>query len=75
MAARAATAGCDPAARNVVFAAGPCGAAGDYENWTVARELGLRIHAHAGTSDSAKGLASHDMLGADVTLVHGSHLD
>jgi cytosine/adenosine deaminase-related metal-dependent hydrolase len=62
------------AAPNVVFAAGPSASAGDYENWTVARELGLRIHADAGTSDSAKGLASHDMLGPDVTLVHGSHL-
>ena len=33
-------------------------------------ELGLRIHAHAGTSDSGERLASHDLLGADVTLVH-----
>ena len=48
------------AAHNVVFAAGPSASAGDYENWTVARELGLRIHADAGTSDSAKGLASHE---------------
>ena len=41
------------------LAAGPSASAGDYENWTVARELGLRIHAHAGTSDSGRiGLAS-----------------
>jgi 5-methylthioadenosine/S-adenosylhomocysteine deaminase len=62
------------AAPNVTFAAGLGESTGEYENWTVARELGLRIHAHAGTSDSGKGVASHDLLGADVTLVHGSHL-
>jgi 5-methylthioadenosine/S-adenosylhomocysteine deaminase len=64
-----------PSAPNVTFAAG-LGESGEprSENWAVAREFGLRIHAHCGTSDSGRGLASHDLLGAEITLVHGSHL-
>jgi 5-methylthioadenosine/S-adenosylhomocysteine deaminase len=47
--------------------------------WAVARELGLRVHAHAG-ADRADGgtvaeLGARHALGADVTLVHGTHLD
>jgi 5-methylthioadenosine/S-adenosylhomocysteine deaminase len=47
--------------------------------WTVARELGLRIHAHADPETSGPGaiteLARRGFLGADVTLVHCSSLD
>lgn len=47
-------------------------------DWALARELGLRIHAHAGRNASDRGvvadLASRGVLGADVTLVHCSHL-
>lgn len=48
-------------------------------DWAVARELGLRIHCPAGRNPASAGavadLASRRLLGADVTLVHGSHLD
>ena len=44
--------------------------------WTVARELGLRIHAHADPETSGLGaiaeLARHGLLGEDVTLIHCS---
>jgi len=44
--------------------------------WTVARELGLRIHAHAERETSLYGaiaeLARRGLLGEDVTLVHCS---
>jgi cytosine/adenosine deaminase-related metal-dependent hydrolase len=47
--------------------------------WAVARELGLRIHAHADPETSGPGaiaeLARRDLLGEDVTLVHCSSLD
>ena len=47
--------------------------------WAVARELGLRIHAHVDPETSGPGaiaeLARHGLLGADVTLVHCSSLD
>jgi cytosine/adenosine deaminase-related metal-dependent hydrolase len=47
--------------------------------WAVARELGLRIHAHAGSESSGRGvisdMAGQGLLGEDVTLVHCSGLD
>jgi 5-methylthioadenosine/S-adenosylhomocysteine deaminase len=48
-------------------------------DWTVARELGLRIHAHldpetSGASAIAE-LARRSLLGKDVTLVHCSSLE
>ena len=47
--------------------------------WAVARELGLRIHAHADPESSGPGaiteLARRGLLGEDVTLVHCSSLD
>ncbi len=46
--------------------------------WTAARQSGMRIHAHAGLDPSDAGIVSEiagkGALGADVTLVHGSHL-
>jgi cytosine/adenosine deaminase-related metal-dependent hydrolase len=46
--------------------------------WTVARELGLRIHAHVDPETSGPGaiaeLADRGLLGKDVTLVHCSSL-
>lgn len=48
------------------------------EDWALARELGLHIHAHAGT-DTGRGaiadLASQGLLGKDVTILHCSDLD
>ncbi|HEX6330273.1 MAG TPA: amidohydrolase family protein [Actinomycetota bacterium] len=45
----------------------------------LARELGLRVHLHAGTRESGHGmvseLATRGLLGEHVTLVHGSELD
>jgi cytosine/adenosine deaminase-related metal-dependent hydrolase len=47
--------------------------------WSLARDLGLRIHAHVGLKASDAGvvasLAQQSLLGADVTLVHCAHLD
>lgn len=47
--------------------------------WSAARETGLRIHAHAGIEPAAAGsvaeLGAAGLLGDDVTLVHGTHLD
>ncbi|HVR34136.1 MAG TPA: amidohydrolase family protein, partial [Acidimicrobiia bacterium] len=51
----------------------------DGENWASARALGLRIHAHLGTSPDDAGTASilsdRGRLGADVTLIHCTYLD
>ncbi len=48
-------------------------------DWGTARELGLRIHAHAGLETSDRGLvadlAGRDLLGRDVTLVHCTNLE
>jgi 5-methylthioadenosine/S-adenosylhomocysteine deaminase len=48
-------------------------------DWALARELGLRIHTHAGSEMSDRGvvsdLAERGLLGQDVTLVHCSTLD
>jgi cytosine/adenosine deaminase-related metal-dependent hydrolase len=48
-------------------------------DWALARELGLRIHAHADPGTSSRGaiaeLARQGLLDADVTLVHCSSLD
>jgi cytosine/adenosine deaminase-related metal-dependent hydrolase len=48
-------------------------------DWARARERGLRIHAHAGRDPAESGVIAemgrHDLLGEDVTLVHGSLLD
>jgi cytosine/adenosine deaminase-related metal-dependent hydrolase len=47
-------------------------------DWKRAREMGLRIHAHAGLDASDSGLlaelAGQQLLGSDVTLVHCSQL-
>jgi cytosine/adenosine deaminase-related metal-dependent hydrolase len=47
--------------------------------WALARELGVRIHAHAGSESSGRGVisdaAEKGLLGEDVTLVHCSELD
>lgn len=47
--------------------------------WQLARELGLRIHTHAGVGHESRGVVSslgeRGLLGEDVTLVHCSHLD
>jgi 5-methylthioadenosine/S-adenosylhomocysteine deaminase len=49
------------------------------EEWGMARELGLRIHAHASWESSERGviagLGERGLLGADVTLVHCAALD
>ncbi len=46
-------------------------------DWSRARDRGLRIHAHAGSSPSHQGaiasLGERGVLGEDVTLVHCSH--
>jgi cytosine/adenosine deaminase-related metal-dependent hydrolase len=48
-------------------------------DWTLARELGLRIHAHAGVDAKHRGavsaLGGQGLLGKDVTLVHCTNLD
>jgi cytosine/adenosine deaminase-related metal-dependent hydrolase len=48
-------------------------------DWTLARELGLRIHTHAGSDSSRRGvisdLAHRGLLGDDVTLVHCLNVD
>jgi cytosine/adenosine deaminase-related metal-dependent hydrolase len=47
--------------------------------WALARELGLRIHAHAGLRSLDAGivsrLAERGLLASDVTLVHCARLD
>lgn len=48
-------------------------------DWALARELGLRIHTHAGIDPSAReglvgDLAARGLLGGDVTLVQCTHL-
>jgi cytosine/adenosine deaminase-related metal-dependent hydrolase len=45
-------------------------------DWAQARDLGLRIHAHAGSDQSQQGVLA-DLAGSlaeDVTLVHGTNL-
>ena len=48
-------------------------------DWKLARELGLRIHAHAGSNSSSGGvvsdLAAKGLLGEDLTLVHCTNLN
>jgi cytosine/adenosine deaminase-related metal-dependent hydrolase len=48
-------------------------------DWAIARELGLRIHAHAGSERSNQGAVSdlgrRGLLGRDVTLIHCTNLD
>jgi 5-methylthioadenosine/S-adenosylhomocysteine deaminase len=47
-------------------------------DWAFGRDLGLRIHAHAGLAPSEAGvvadLATRGLIGDDLTLVHGTHL-
>jgi 5-methylthioadenosine/S-adenosylhomocysteine deaminase len=49
------------------------------EAWAIARDLGLRIHAHVGSESSSGGviasIGERGLLGQDVTLVHCSELD
>jgi cytosine/adenosine deaminase-related metal-dependent hydrolase len=74
----------DNTARLATFAAGPLEPTrGDLDriagDWYLARELGLRIHTHAGTDPSERGvvadLAARSLIATDVTLVHCSNLD
>lgn len=48
------------------------------KEWSLARELGIRIHAHAGLDPSDAGvvstLANAGLLAADVTMVHCTYL-
>lgn len=54
------------------FAAGPA----KPDEWALARELGLRIHAHAGSGTEQAGIdVLVPMLGEDVTLVHCCDFD
>jgi len=47
-------------------------------DWTLARELGMRIHAHTGSTAAEAGvavaLAQRGLLGADTTLINCTHL-
>jgi 5-methylthioadenosine/S-adenosylhomocysteine deaminase len=47
--------------------------------WALARELGVRIHAHAGQERSGRGviseIARQGLLGEDVTFIHCADLD
>jgi 5-methylthioadenosine/S-adenosylhomocysteine deaminase len=49
------------------------------DEWSLARDLGVRIHAHVEPGSSGRGVISEmgtqGLLGADVTLVHCSALD
>ena len=49
------------------------------DDWGLARELGMRIHAHAGSEVSSGGvvsdMAGKGLLGGDVTLVHCTNLN
>jgi 5-methylthioadenosine/S-adenosylhomocysteine deaminase len=49
------------------------------DDWSMAREVGFRVHAHAGTTPAAVGtvsaMAARRLVGDDVTLVHCSHVD
>lgn len=60
-------------------ARGPAELGRTADAWALARELGSRIHVHAGREASAHGLitdaARQGLLGDDVTLVHGSRID
>ncbi len=65
------------------YASGHSGELDDFDSiagrWASARELGLRIHAHAGLADGERGkvaaLAARGLLADDVTLVHCARLD
>jgi 5-methylthioadenosine/S-adenosylhomocysteine deaminase len=67
----------------MVFAAGPGDPSVDAldaaaADWKAARDRGMRIHAHAGAASQsgvATALGGRGLLGPDVTLAHGSHLD
>jgi 5-methylthioadenosine/S-adenosylhomocysteine deaminase len=47
--------------------------------WSLARDLEIRVHTHVGASQDETGvvadLAQRGLLGPDVTLIHCSHLD
>ena len=53
------------------------GATGPSEDWARAKQLGLRVHAHAGIEGpgSVSVGSLGELLGPDVTLVHCSNLD
>ncbi|MGZ5384162.1 MAG: amidohydrolase family protein, partial [Acidimicrobiia bacterium] len=78
----------DPARSLTTVAFGPADVPSDRQqadfedlagDWKSARELGLRIHAHTGSEASSGGavadMSRKGMLGADVTLVHGTNLN
>ncbi|MEX0863267.1 MAG: amidohydrolase family protein [Acidimicrobiia bacterium] len=50
---------------------------GSGENWAAARQLGGRIHTHAGMDPAESGQVAGfgGMLGPDVTLIHCTNLD
>ncbi|MGZ5345076.1 MAG: amidohydrolase family protein [Actinomycetota bacterium] len=58
---------------------GPADAERAAADWTLAREAGVRIFAHAGSASSGTGavaaLGARGLLGEDVTLVHHIALD
>jgi 5-methylthioadenosine/S-adenosylhomocysteine deaminase len=54
---------------------GPADLELDAAGWSLARDLGLRIHAHAQARGEVAGLAGKGLLGGDVTLVHCANLD
>ena len=61
--------GCEP---------GPAGMEGMTDHWVAARGLGLPIQVHAGSQTRPGAIseaAERGLLGADVTLVHGTGLD
>jgi 5-methylthioadenosine/S-adenosylhomocysteine deaminase len=57
---------------------GPTGTEGMPDHWVAARGLGLSIQVHAGSQTRPAAIseaAERGLLGADVTLVHGTGLD
>jgi cytosine/adenosine deaminase-related metal-dependent hydrolase len=61
-----------PASPLTTVAAGPA----KPDEWALARGLGMRIHAHAGTGNEQAGIdVLASMLGEDVTLVHCCDFD
>jgi cytosine/adenosine deaminase-related metal-dependent hydrolase len=60
--------------RTTISYGSPTPGASTNDRWALARKLGLRIHAHAGTDRAGSNLGTA-ALGPDVTLIHCTHLD